>query len=99
MQEYRTVGSVNSEVQSTAPDVQNENTIQESNVITPEEIQEKTDELIKEEGLEEAGPILRMGNGERRYAGFTNKYLIIYLVIMTICMGVIIGAALFKMTR
>lgn len=99
MQEYRTWGSVNSEVQSTAPDVQNENTIQESNVITPEEIQEKTDELIKEEGLEEAGPILRMGNGERRYAGFTNKYLIIYLVIMTICMGVIIGAALFKMTR
>ncbi len=99
MQEYRTVGSVNSEVQSTAPDVQNENTIQESNVITPEEIQEKTDELIKEEGLEEAGPILRMGNGERRYAGFTNKYLIIYLVIMTICIGVIIGAALFKMTR
>lgn len=99
MQEYRTVGSVNFEVQSTAPDVQNENTIQESNVITPEEIQEKTDELIKEEGLEEAGPILRMGNGERRYAGFTNKYLIIYLVIMTICMGVIIGAALFKMTR
>lgn len=99
MQEYRTVGSVNSEVQSTAPDVQNENTIQESNVITPEEIQEKTDELIKEEGLEEAGPILRMGNGERRYAGFTNKYLIIYLVIMTICMGVIIGAALFKMAR
>lgn len=99
MQEYRTVGSVNSEVQSTAPDVQNENTIQESNVITPEEIQEKTDELIKEEGLEEAGPILRMGNGERRYAGFTNKYLIIYLVIMTICMGVIVGAALFKMTR
>ncbi len=99
MQEYRTVGSVNSEVQSTAPDVQNENTIQESNVITPKEIQEKTDELIKEEGLEEAGPILRMGNGERRYAGFTNKYLIIYLVIMTICMGVIIGAALFKMTR
>lgn len=99
MQEYRTMGSVNSEVQSTAPDVQNENTIQESNVITPEEIQEKTDELIKEEGLEEAGPILRMGNGERRYAGFTNKYLIIYLVIMTICMGVIIGAALFKMTR
>lgn len=99
MQEYRTVGSVNSEVQSTAPDVQNENTIQESNVITPEEIQEKTDKLIKEEGLEEAGPILRMGNGERRYAGFTNKYLIIYLVIMTICMGVIIGAALFKMTR
>lgn len=99
MQEYRTVGSVNSEVQNTAPDVQNENTIQESNVITPEEIQEKTDELIKEEGLEEAGPILRMGNGERRYAGFTNKYLIIYLVIMTICMGVIIGAALFKMTR
>lgn len=99
MQEYRTVGSVNSEVQSNAPDVQNENTIQESNVITPEEIQEKTDELIKEEGLEESGPILRMGNGERRYAGFTNKYLIIYLVIMTICMGVIIGAALFKMTR
>ena len=99
MQEYRTVGSVNSEVQSTAPDVQNENTIQESNVITPEEIQEKTDELIKEEGLEEAGPVLRMGNGERRYAGFTNKYLIIYLVIMTICIGVIIGAALFKMTR
>lgn len=99
MQEYRTVGSVNSEVQSTAPDVQNENTIQESNVITPEEIQKKTDELIKEEGLEEAGPILRMGNGERRYAGFTNKYLIIYLVIMTICIGVIIGAALFKMTR
>ena len=99
MQEYRTVGSVNSEVQSTAPDVQNKNTIQESNVITPEEIQEKTDELIKEEGLEEAGPILRMGNGERRYAGFTNKYLIIYLVIMTICIGVIIGAALFKMTR
>lgn len=99
MQEYRTVGSVNSEVQSTAPDVQNENTIQESNAITPEEIQEKTDELIKEEGLEEAGPILRMGNGERRYAGFTNKYLIIYLVIMTICIGVIIGAALFKMTR
>lgn len=99
MQEYRTWGSVNSEVQSTAPDVQNENTIQESNVITPEEIQEKTDELIKEEGLEEAGPILRMGNGERRYAGFTNKYLIIYLVIMTICIGVIIGAALFKMTR
>lgn len=99
MQEYRTVGSVNSEVQSTAPDVQNENTIQESNVITPEEIQEKTDELIKKEGLEEAGPVLRMGNGERRYAGFTNKYLIIYLVIMTICIGVIIGAALFKMTR
>lgn len=99
MQEYRTVGSVNSEVQSTAPDVQNENTIQESNVITPEEIQKKTDELIKEEGLEEAGPVLRMGNGERRYAGFTNKYLIIYLVIMTICIGVIIGAALFKMTR
>lgn len=99
MQEYRTVGSVNSEVQSTAPDVQNENTIQESNVITPEEIQKKTDELIKEEGLEEAGPVLRMGNGERRYSGFTNKYLIIYLVIMTICIGVIIGAALFKMTR
>lgn len=106
MQEYRTGGSVNTEVQSTTPEVQNdntivqsENTIQESNVITPEEIQEKTDEVIKEEGLEEAGPILRMGNGERRYAGFTNKYLIIYLVIMTICIGVIIGATLFKMTR
>lgn len=99
IQEYRGVQSTNPDVQSENTIVQNENIVQENNVITLEEIQEKTDELIKEEGLEEAGPVLRMGNSERRYAGFTNKYLIIYLVIMTICIGVIIGAALFKMTR
>lgn len=106
MQEYRgTVSNTpdvqNTEAQNMEVDVPSDNNIvqNENKFITPEEIQEKTDEVIKEEGLEEAGPILRMGNGERRYAGFTNKYLIIYLVIMTICIGVIIGATLFKMTR
>lgn len=48
----------------------------------------------------EEGPVLSMyGKNKYKYAGFTNKYLIIYIIIMTICIGVIVGAAIFKLTN
>ena len=46
------------------------------------------------------GPVLSMyGNNKYKYAGFTNKYLIIYIIIMTICIGIIVGAVIFKLTN
>lgn len=48
----------------------------------------------------EEGPVLSMySKNKYKYAGFTNKYLIIYIMIMTICIGVIVGAAIFKLTN
>ena len=46
------------------------------------------------------GQVLSMyGNNKYKYAGFTNKYLIIYIIIMTICIGIIVGAVIFKLTN
>lgn len=56
-----------------------------------QEIEEK-----RIDSLEEAGPVLRMNSGDKRYAGYTNKYFVAYIIIMTICIGIILGAAIFK---
>lgn len=48
---------------------------------------------------EKEGPVLSIYQNKYKYAGFTNKYLIIYIIIMTICIGVIIGAAIFKLVK
>ena len=59
--------------------------------IGTQEIEEK-----RIDSLEEAGPVLRMNSGDKRYAGYTNKYFVAYIIIMTICIGIILGAAIFK---
>ncbi len=48
------------------------------------------------DSLNNDGPVLRMNSNDKRFAGFTSKYLIAYIVIMTICLGIILGATVFK---
>lgn len=61
------------------------------NNVPEEEIEEK-----KNETLDNSAPVLRMNSSDKRYAGFTSKYLVAYIVVMTICLGIILGAAIFK---
>lgn len=49
--------------------------------------------------LEQDGPKLVMKSGQYPMAGFTNKYLICFVIVLTICIGVIVGALLFKLTH
>lgn len=54
---------------------------------------------LEDEGIikDKKGPVL-VPSSKRRFnnAAFTNKYLLIYVVIITICIGFIVGALLFK---
>ncbi|UKI57604.1 MAG: hypothetical protein L6V81_09900 [Clostridium sp.] len=61
------------------------------NSIPSAELEEK-----RVDSLNNDGPVLRMNSNDRRFAGFTSKYLIAYIVIMTICLGIILGATVFK---
>ena len=63
------------------------------------EIVDAVDDKLEDEGIikDEKGPVL-VPSSKRRFnnAAFTNKYLLIYVVIITICIGFIVGALLFK---
>lgn len=72
---------------------------------TPDEIkqtkegQEFQDELQEEESKmieEQSGPVLRYPGYKYGSAAFANKYMLIYVVLITICIGFIVGALLFK---
>ena len=58
-----------------------------------EQMREEENELVRQN----EGPILSYP-GKYKYgsAAFTNKYLLIYVILITICIGFIIGALLFK---
>ena len=58
-----------------------------------EQMREEENELVRQN----EGPILSYP-GKYKYgsAAFTNKYLIIYVILITICIGFIVGALLFK---
>ena len=57
-----------------------------------EELQEEETKLIEEQ----KGPVLKYPGYKSSNAAFTNKYLLIYVVLITICIGFIVGALLFK---
>lgn len=64
-----------------------------------EEAQEFQEELQQEESKmieEQKGPVLKYPGYKYGNAAFTNKYLLIYIVLITICIGFIVGALLFK---
>lgn len=72
---------------------------------TPEEVketekgQEFQEELQEEESKmieEQSGPVLRYPGYKYGSPAFTNKYMLIYVVLITICVGFIVGALLFK---
>lgn len=58
-----------------------------------EQMREEENELVRQN----EGPILSYP-GKYKYgsAAFTNKYLLIYVILITICIGFIVGALLFK---
>lgn len=58
-----------------------------------EQMREEENELVRKN----EGPVLSYP-GKYKYgsAAFTNKYLLIYVVLITICIGFIVGALLFK---
>ena len=45
--------------------------------------------------LEESGPKMALTN--KNSLGFTNKWMVCYIVVLTICLGIILGAMLFKL--
>lgn len=53
----------------------------------------------QQRNLEQQGPKLIMKSGQYPMAGFTNKYLICFVIVLTVCIGIIIGALLFKLTH
>lgn len=57
-----------------------------------EEMQEEESKIIEEQ----KGPTLKYPGYKSGSAAFTNKYLLIYIVLITICIGFIVGALLFK---
>lgn len=58
-----------------------------------EQMREEENELVRQN----EGPILSYpGKYKYRSAAFTNKYLLIYVILITICIGFIVGALLFK---
>lgn len=73
------------------PELMQQNKQQVEEVI--DEIQDEMDEKI----IKEDGPKLIIGGN--KYAAFTNKYLLAFIIILTVCLGVLIGALLFKLTH
>ena len=73
---------------------------------TPEEmVRSQEDKELLEQMREEENELVRQNEGPilsypRKYkygsAAFTNKYLLIYVILITICIGFIVGALLFK---
>lgn len=73
---------------------------------TPEEmVKSQQDKEFMEKMMEEENELVRKNDGpvlsypsKYKYgsAAFTNKYLLIYVVLITICVGFIVGALLFK---
>lgn len=61
----------------------------------PQEQTQLLDENI-DELVEEKGPKLTLNSKSYPMAGFTNKYLMVFVVIITSCIGIIVGALLFK---
>lgn len=57
-----------------------------------EELQEEETKIIEEQ----KGPTLKYPGYKYGSAAFTNKYFLIYIVLLTICIGFIVGALLFK---
>lgn len=70
-------------------------TVEHSDKLT--NIEEKVDEIeleSDEKVLENNGPTLALKN-----AAFTNKYLLVFIIILTICFGIIFGTLLFNLTH
>lgn len=63
---------------------------------TPEEMLER--EQIEEEiERRTSGPVLKLNNSNYSMAGFSNKYILAFIIIMSSCIGLILGALLFKL--
>lgn len=58
--------------------------------------QKALEEQQRQQELAQQGPKLVLRGGDY---GFTNRYLVIFVIVLTICIGVIIGALLFKLTH
>jgi hypothetical protein len=58
-----------------------------------------TPDLIEDPKELEEGPKLTMGGSKKKYHGFANKTILIYIIMIVAFIGVFIGAMIFSMTN